>query len=194
MEVQPFKNIKDIENIKRYLLRKGNLRNYNLFIMGINVGLRISDLLDFKLNDVWDFREWKPKEEVIIKEMKTDKIRKIKLNNSVKESIRMYIDSLTKLSEDDWLFPSQKKGYNLKYQSVNRLLDEWIKDLRIKGNYGTHSLRKTFGYHLYMNNSSNPQILPYLMKIFNHTSQQITLRYIGLEDETLNNLYEELNL
>lgn len=194
MEVQPFKNMGDIDKIKRYLLKKGNMRNYNLFIMGINVGLRISDLLSLKLNDVWNFETFTPFDEVVLKEQKTEKIRRIKLNQSVKDSLRMYVDSLQTIKEDGWLFQSRKKEFHLTYQSVNRMINQWVNDCRIKGNYGSHSFRKTFSYHLYMNNSENPMILPYLMKILNHSSQSITLRYIGIEGETINNLYDDLNL
>ena len=67
MEVNPIKNLKDIEKIKRYLLKMDNKRNYCLFVVGINVGLRISDLLSLKLNDVFNFKEWKAKDEFIIK-------------------------------------------------------------------------------------------------------------------------------
>lgn len=106
----------------------------------------------------------------------------------------MYMETVKEPNPQEYLFKSRKKGYNLTYQSVNQLLDTIVKELKIKGNYGSHSLRKTFSYHLYINNSDNPMILPYLMKILNHSSQQITLRYIGIEKETINNLYNELNL
>ena len=79
MEVNPIKNLKDIEKIKRYLLKMDNKRNYCLFVVGINVGLRISDLLSLKLNDVFNFKEWTAKDEFVIKEQKTDKLRKVKL-------------------------------------------------------------------------------------------------------------------
>lgn len=194
MEVQPFKNMKDIDRIKKYLLKKGNMRNYNLFIMGINVGLRCSDLLELRLENVWNFKTNSPLDGTTIKEGKTDKIRTIQFNNSVKESLRMYMETVKEPNPQEYLFKSRKKGYNLTYQSVNQLLDTIVKELKIKGNYGSHSLRKTFSYHLYINNSDNPMILPYLMKILNHSSQQITLRYIGIEKETINNLYNELNL
>ena len=194
MEVQPFKNMKDIDRIKKYLLKKGNMRNYNLFIMGINVGLRCSDLLELRLENVWNFKTNSPLDETTIKEGKTDKIRTIQFNNSVKESLRMDMETVKEPNPQEYLFKSRKKGYNLTYQSVNQLLDTIVKELKIKGNYGSHSLRKTFSYHLYINNSDNPMILPYLMKILNHSSQQITLRYIGIEKETINNLYNELNL
>ena len=194
MEVQPFKNMKDIDRIKKYLLKKGNMRNYNLFIMGINVGLRCSDLLELRLENVWNFKTNSPLDETTNKEGKTDKIRTIQFNNSVKESLRMYMETVKEPNPQEYLFKSRKKGYNLTYQSVNQLLDTIVKELKIKGNYGSHSLRKTFSYHLYINNSDNPMILPYLMKILNHSSQQITLRYIGIEKETINNLYNELNL
>lgn len=187
MEVNPIKDNRDIEKIKRYLLNQNKIRDYMLFVVGINVGLRIGDLLQIKIKDV-------QQECIYVIEDKTNKRREIKINDSCKAAINKYLESLNNnYSDNDFLFKSQK-GAALDTRSVHKIIKHLCNDCKLKGNFGTHTLRKTFAYHLYMNNAANPQILPYLMRILNHSSQSITLSYIGLTQETINNFYDTLNL
>lgn len=191
--VEPIKSLRDIAKMKKYFKSNNRHRDYMLFVMGINVGLRISDLLKLKICDVWHSGEIS--KELIIKEQKTNKIRTVKLNGAVEEAIMFYINSLNpSFAETDYLFKSRKGDKALTKESCHRIISNTTKELGIKGNYGTHSLRKTFAYQLYMANSDKVMILEYLMKLLNHSSQSMTLRYIGLEKETLNNLVENLNL
>ena len=190
--VQPIKSLADIGKIKNYLLKTEQHRNYMLFIMGINIGLRISDLLSLKISDVW--ADGKCHSAIEITEQKTKKHRKIAINGAVEFSINKYLNSLKSFNENDWLFSSRKHNQALTKQSAHRLINQIMADCNINGHWGTHTLRKTFAYQLYMNNSENPLILPYLMKLLNHSSQSMTLRYIGIEQQELNNLVENLNL
>lgn len=192
-EVLAIKSLNDIAKIKSYL-KKNSDRDYTLFVLGINVGLRASDLLALKVSDIYT-ETGKVKEELKLTEKKTDKNRTLFINESAAEVLNKYYKSAKFLSGDEFIFQSQK-GSNqpLEVRSLNRLVKQWCRECHIKGNFGTHSLRKTFGYHLYIKNSENPFILPYLSKIFNHSSQAITLRYIGIEKENIDNLYGDLNL
>lgn len=191
--VMPLKNKNDIEKIKRYFLRHNNYRNYCLFVVGINVGLRISDLLSLKINDFWSNGEFKS--ELVVVEQKTQKLRRIKINNSVKEAINQYIYSLSSFSEADYLFKS-RKGANkaIDKKTAHQIIADVCYNCNIKGNYGTHTLRKTFAYQIYINNSENVMILEYIMKLLNHSSQSMTIKYLGLEKETLDNFIDDLNL
>lgn len=192
-EVYSIKELKDINKIKSYLKKKSD-RDYTLFVLGINIGLRASDLLSLKVKDIFT-NNGKVIKELTVIEDKTEKKRDLFINDSAKNCLEDFYKVANFNSEDDYLFKSRKgKNEAIEVRSVNRLVKEWCKECRIKGNYGTHSLRKTFGYHLYNNNSNNPFILPYLMRIFNHSSQSVTLRYIGIEQEDINTLYSELNL
>ena len=190
--VAPIKSLADIGKIKRHLLKTQQYRNYLLFVMGINVGLRISDLLSLRISDVW--HNGKCVEAIVIREQKTKKYRTIALNGATEEAIERYLGSLKTFNENDWLFKSRKYGTPLTKQSAHRIINQIMADCCIVGHWGTHTLRKTFAYQLYMANAEQPMILEYLMKLLNHSSQQITLAYMGIEQQQLNNLVENLNL
>lgn len=190
--VEPIKNIKDVKKIKQYLLGKTNKRDYMLFVVGINVGLRVGDLLQLKISDVM-YIDKTFKDKITINEEKTNKVRTFKLNNSAKESITLYLNTI-EYDLNDYLFSSRKGNEPLRVDSTHKIIKSMMRELGIKGNYGTHTLRKTWAYHTYINNSSNPMILPMLQKVLNHSSQAVTLRYIGIEQEEINDLYDGLNL
>lgn len=193
MEVEPLKNIKDIEKIKQYLKGKDNKRDYMLFSLGINVGLRASDLLNIKIKDVYINGEIIDK--VFMQEKKTKKFRTFTLNERAKEVIKIYLDTLTEINPERYLFKSRKGDGPLTVSATHRIIKTITRDLNIKGNYGTHSLRKTWAYHIYINNNDhNPMILPTLQKALNHSSQAMTLCYIGITSEVISDLYTNLNL
>ncbi len=191
--VEPIKEIKDISKIKQYLKGKANKRDYMLFVVGINVGLRAGDLLQLKIGDVLE--DGKIVDSVKIQEEKTDKLREFVINDSAKEAIKLYLDSLKVFKPDDYLFKSRKGNGHIEVEYAHSIIKSTLRDLKIKGNYGTHSLRKTFAYHTYVtNHKGNPLILPTLQEILNHSSQKITLRYIGITKEEIKDIYSSLNL
>jgi integrase len=193
MEVEPFKKVKDIEKIKQYLKGKESKRDYMLFVVGINVGLRAGDLLSLKIKNV--FNEGDVVNQVIIYEEKTDKKREFTLNASAKEAIKTYLDTLKEIDPEEYLFKSRKGEGHLQVEAAHRIIKTVASELNIKGNYGTHSLRKTFAYHTYTNNiSTNPGILETLQRILNHSSSAVTLRYIGITKEVITDIYNNLNL
>lgn len=192
-EVEPLKNIKDINKIKTYFRGKEDKRDYTIFVVGINIGLRASDLLQLKLEDVLNL-DWSIKDSVMIQEQKTKKIKEFKLNKSCKEALEYYIKDLNSVDMEDYLFPSRKGGH-LTVKSLHKIIKSITRELNIKGNYGTHTLRKTFAYHIYINNiQDNPTILHTLQKILNHSTPAMTLRYIGITKEVINDVYDGLNL
>lgn len=187
-EVEPIKNVKDIQKIKQYLLGKDSKRDYMLFVVGINVGLRAGDLLSLKIKDVLN------KEAVMIQEQKTGKTRTFELNQSATEAIKIYINSLNSYDTEDYLFKSQK-GNSITVEATHKMLKTMLRDLGIKGNYGTHTLRKSFAYHVYTNNiKHNPSILDTLQKMLNHSSTSVTLKYIGITKQVITDIYKGLNL
>lgn len=177
--VQPIRDKSKIEAMKYQLLKKG-LKNYMLFIIGINTGLRISDILRLKVNDV------KYRTHIIIKEQKTGKEKRFLINNQLREEIEKYIQNM---NDDDYIFQSQK-GLNRPITRVQayRILNSAAKEIGIE-EVGTHTLRKTFGYWHYQMYKD----VAILQDIFNHSSPSITLRYIGInqdiKDKTIENFY-----
>lgn len=186
-EVEPIKSTRDINKIKQYLYGKENKRDYCIFVVGINVGLRAGDLLSLKIKDVTDGNTIF--DTVTIKEQKTGKTRNFALNKNAKEAIQIYINSLADYDFDDYIFKSRKGGH-LGVRPLHHIIKTLTKDLGIKGNFGTHTLRKTMAYHRYINKVP----LETLQKLLNHSSSAITLRYIGITQKVIIDCYNAVNL
>ncbi len=188
-EVEAIKSIRDIAKIKQFLLGKDNKRDYLLFVLGINVGLRIGDLLSLKISDVTG-EDKMIRKAVTIKEQKTKKLREFELNKSAREAIKLYLSSRKELNREKYLFESRKGNKPLTTRSAHKIIKTILRELGIKGNYGTHSLRKTFGYHRYANGVK----VETLQKLFNHSSASITLAYIGISRQVVIDCYNFINL
>lgn len=92
------------------------------------------------------------------------------------------------------MFKSRKGDGALTVESAHKIIKTTLKELNIKGNYGTHTLRKTFAYHIYANNiKTNPSIINTLQKMSNHSSASVTLRYIGITKEVISDVYNSLS-
>jgi len=179
MEVQPIRNKSDIKAIKKLLY--DNKRNLFIFVLGINSGIRVGDLCKLKVNN---FKNKKIGDSIQIKEGKTGKQNFITINKSIYKTFMDYEKSYH-LKDDDYLFKSRKAGYSLHSNSVKRLIKSWCAAINLKGNYGCHTLRKTFGYHQRVHNGVGIDVL---MKRFNHSSPSITLRYLGINDQEINDI------
>lgn len=179
--VQPIRDKNKIEEIKTYLKENGS-RDLLLFTMGINTGLRISDLLKLKVVDV------KGKSHVEIKEQKTGKIKRFPLLGNLQSMIDEYIKG--KL-DNDYLFKS-RNGSNKPITRVMAymIINDACRKAQITDNVGTHTLRKTFGYHHYQT-FHDVAILQYLL---NHSSPSITLRYIGITQDNIENTLRQFEL
>lgn len=187
IKVDPIKSLKDIATIKK-MLRSDKPRDYCLFVLGINTNLRASDLVSITVGQV---RDLKAGDELTLKEKKTGKGRRITLNTSAIEAIQHYLGSPQgqTLEDEDHLFKSQRA--TLTVQSVNRLVKSWCNTINIPGNYGSHSLRKTFGYHQRVQLNTS---IPELMVMFNHSSQRQTLDYLCIQAEEIKDAYMKLCL
>lgn len=188
-EVEPIKQTKDIKRVKQFLLGKQSKRDYLMFVMGINTGLRIGDLLNLQIGDILE-EGGTIKKAVYIQEQKTGKHREFELNQAAREAIELYLDTLVGFDREDWLFRSRKGTGPITTRSAHKIIKTTLRDLGIQGNYGTHSLRKTFGYHRYVNNVK----LETLQKIFNHSSPATTLSYLGITREVIVDAYTSVNL
>lgn len=190
--VDPIRDKKDIARIQQYLQGKSE-RNLCLFTVGINVGLRAEDLRKLRFCDVLDKNG--DAKSISIVEHKTKKIRKLVLNAAAAASIERYMKKNLQWDFYDYLFKSRNGANNpISVRQIEDILKDVQHTLALPYNLGSHSLRKTFGYHLFMENQQRPEILAYLQSIFRHSSSAITLRYIGLTAEREKELCTDLNL
>ena len=171
-------------------------RNKMLFLIGINLSLRISDLItlrwNFFLKDDMTFRDYykiQPK-----KTKKTGKFVTLYFNEVVKRSIMEYVEQYPIESMNDFVFKSRKGNGAISERSVWRIIDDISSEAGLESNYGTHSLRKTFGYHVWHNAEDKEKALVMLMAIFNHSSIAITKKYIGIMSEEIEDVFNGLNL
>jgi len=177
--VDPIRKMKDIKAIMKLL--SDNPRDRLLFTIGINNGLRTIDLLNLKVKDI---RHLKHGDTIKIKERKTGKTNIIAINKTVYKALSNYLESET-LNDDDYLFKSRKGGEALQSQAVSKLVKKWTSDINLKGNYGAHTLRKTFGYIQRKVFGVGFEII---CKRYNHSSPAITMRYLGIEDKEVNGI------
>lgn len=178
-KVDPIKDKKHIQTIKKLLSDKP--LDYALLVVGINTNLRASDLLRIKVAQVKDL---KPNDEIVLNEKKTRKERRITLNRACILAIQGLLASREYMDED-YLFTGQRG--RLTVPTVNQKVKSWCKAINLKGNYGGHTLRKTFGYHQRVTFGTD---LPTLMEIFNHSTQKQTLAYLCVQPDEIRNVYE----
>jgi integrase len=179
IKVDPIRKRKDIESIKKLL--RDDARNSALFIVGVNTNLRASDLLRIKVGQV---RDLKPGDEITLKEKKTGKFRRVTLNKSCVQAIQRLLASRP-YADEDFLFMGQRG--QLTVPSVHRLVKGWCKSINLRGNYGSHSLRKTWGYHQRVTFGTD---IPRLMVCFNHSTQRQTLDYLCIQPEEIKDVYQ----
>lgn len=175
MSVDPIKNPDTIYEICKYL-KATNDRNYILFLLGIYSGLRITDILSLRVGDV------NRKTHITLKERKTGKTRRFLVNDILRRELRRYC---TGRKASDWLIPSRQRNPDGSNRPICRdmalSIMHDIGELFGVDNLGCHSMRKTFGYHYYKQTGD----IATLQKIFNHSSPQTTLRYLGIEQEDI---------
>lgn len=178
IKVEPIRSTKDIQTLKKLLADKP--MDTALFTIGINTNLRASDILAITVDQV---RGIKPGEEIEIREKKTGKVRRVTLNKNTVEAINRLLAG-KEYRVGDPLFKGQRGCWSVPY--VSQKVKGWCKAINLKGNYGSHSLRKTWGYHQRV---TFGQSLPVLMECFNHSTQKQTLDYLCIQDEEIKSVY-----
>jgi integrase len=175
-------------NLIRKLARDSNYKMSLFIALGCFTGLRISDILSLRWNQILDTDEF------TIIEHKTKKKRTIRVNLQLKKHIRDCYEHIQPVGINAPILISQK-GTVFSIQRINEVLKEIKRKYRLQiGNFSCHSLRKTFGRQVYnMNNDNSELALVKLMELFNHSSVSITKRYLGLRQEELLNTYDCLS-
>lgn len=169
---------KDIEKVFKYLETHEDKRRYCIFIIGINTGLRVSDLIKLKVKDI------KGKDYLVLIEQKTKKKRKLIIHEDIKEIINTYYADANK---NDYLFKSQK-GDHISEVQVWRWFKEVKKKCRLKYNIGTHSMRKSLGRKLIEENE-----IEVVQKVLGHSNAKYTLEYLGIEKEKVDKAMTKIN-
>jgi len=172
--VQPITDPELIEAIKDFY-RKRNERDLFLFEFGTNIGLRIMDMVEFQVKEV------RGKDEVAIRERKTGKEKFIPISPWLKRRISEYTKGM---APTDYLFPSRQRDKHGRPKPITRerayhILKEAADHFNLD-RIGCHSMRKTYGYFFYEKHKD----IALLMYIFNHSTEAITMRYIGKNQES----------
>lgn len=201
---EPIKSMDDIFRISTYLIDNKRYRDNMLFIVGINFGLRVSDLrmLRFSnlINDNLTF-----KDSFAVFEKKTRNTRKrkknryITINHAVVEAVTLYLEHTEGVCLSDFMFRSESnrgkdKNEPLSVKSIDRILKGVAADLDLSVKMSTHTLRKTFCYHQMVMSHNDTRKLLLLQKMLNHSSPAQTLDYIGITTEEIDEAYKQLNL
>lgn len=170
--VQPIRDLSKIEEIKS-ILKENGTRDLLLFCLGINTALRVSDLLKLKVGDVRD------KTHIEVKEQKTGKLKRFPLRGKLLALIEEYIKNK---SDEEYLFQS-RNGHNKPITRVMAymIINNASQKAGVKERIGTHTLRKTFSYHHYQTYKD----VAMLQFLLNHSSPSVTLRYIGITQDNI---------
>lgn len=189
--VEPIRSEKKIQDLKKYLLGAGNMRNYALIVLGMNTALRVSDTLSLTWQHVYDFDEEEFRSHVYIKEKKTGKPKKFLLNKNAVEALRKLKKEIGQPLAHEYIFVS-RNGSNkpITRFRANDIIKEACAAVGIKEHIGCHSLRKTFGYHSWKKGVP----IPVLMELYNHSNQAITKIYLGISQDDIDEVYRLIEL
>lgn len=186
--VEPLRDKKQIDAIRKILAAQ-NLRDAAWFTLGINSGLRISDLLHLTVGDVRETpTKWRDR--IRITEQKTGKTKDFPLSATAKKALQSYLATRPEAQPADPLFPSRKHGRPLQRGQAWEILRNAAQAVGVTDPVGTHTLRKTFGYFAYTSGVD----LAIIQQILNHGSPGTTLAYIGIRREERDAVYLGLNL
>lgn len=202
---EPIKNVDDIYAVSEWFITKGRYRDNMLFIVGINFGLRVSDLLTLRFSHLID-EQFRFKTTFPILEKKTRNTRKVKrnryitINDAVVDAVTFYLENTPGVKLSDFMFRGESnrcgKDNNkaMSRKSADRILKEVGEALGLGIHIATHTLRKTFAYHQMLMSNNDPRKLLLLQKMFGHSTSAQTLDYIGITGEEIEDAYMRLNL
>ena len=196
IKVEPIRTVQAVNKIKSML--EPNPRNYCLFVLGINTAFRASELLSIRVGQV---KYLAPGDRLEVKQTKTKKYRSVTLNQTAFEAIRRLLaekekEALKKrnpgvVDDDAFLFTGQRGSEALRVSTLNNLMKDWCSKANLKGNYGSHTLRKTWGY---MQRKKQDTPVPLLMQALGHATQRQTMEYLCIQEKEIENVYTAMEL
>lgn len=184
---QPIRSKKKLERFRNYYKEvEKKPRNYALIVFGLNSALRIGDILNLKWEDVE--KDGRYRNHITLIERKTGKQNRLAINRSIREALEYYRHSLGTIYPEDYIFVSQKsKEKPITRCQAFRIVQKAARECKLEDSVSCHSLRKTFGYFAWKNGT--PPAL--LMNIYNHSSYEITKRYLGIDQYDKDEVYKK---
>lgn len=182
IKVEPIRDLATIQRIKANLADKP--RDLCLFTLGINTAYRASELLSINVGQV---RALRPGDRLELKQKKTSKYRDATLNATTVAAIQNWLEVHPNAEDDRPLFMSQRGNVTLGVPAINHMVKRWCREAGTTGNYDSHSLRKTWGYH---QRTINKTPVPLLMVAYGHASEAETLNYLGIQADEIRELFD----
>lgn len=193
--VEPIRDLKKISQIKNLLKAPEKSRDLLFFTLGINTALRVSDILQLRVRDLFE-SSGRVRQFCDIREQKTGKVTRITINRSIREALELYAQNHSRLLEsgEHFIF-YQRKGVQKGQEAIKRiqawkLIRSFIENVGLQGNFGTHTLRKTWGYQA---RKAGVDIAVIQHKL-NHSSLAVTRRYLGITADEIEEVCQNLNL
>jgi integrase len=184
---QPIRNKRQLKELAAYFLKRGELRNHLLIVMGVCTALRVSDLLRLTWDDVYDFAAGRVLDSFTLTEKKTGKAKTVALNGKIKNALMLCVPKSAK--QGRFLIENTRTGKAISRIQAYRIIRAAGEALQME-RVSCHSLRKTFGYHAWKSGAP----LAVIMEIYNHSSPAVTRRYLGVAQDDKDKVYLGLRL
>ncbi len=198
IKVEPIRDLNAIEDLKALLSKCP--RDYCLFTLGINTAFRASELVSIKVGQVTHL---KASDKLTVRQSKNGKTRTVTINDKALEAIQKCLKNHPHLDNPFApLLYSKTTSKHLKPNTISKYMKGWCKRIGIVGNYASHTMRKTWGYHVYRNYYYHQQIdqkktrhvIAELMVAYGHATERQTIEYLCIEDQDISRLYMENQL
>lgn len=196
IKVEPIRSVQGINKIRDLLANRP--RDYCLFVLGINTAFRASELLSIRVGQV---RYLQPGDRLEVKQPKTKKYRSVTINSAAHQSVQGLIAEKERfalkkkdasiLDDNAFLFTGQRGSSAIQVSTLNNMVKDWCKQVRLKGNFGSHTLRKTWGF---MQRKKQDTPVPLLMQALGHSTQRQTMEYLCIQEREIENVYTALEL
>lgn len=187
--MQPIRDQNKILGIKKRLREQKHPRDYLLFVMGINLALRISDLTALKIGDLINDKG-EPADSLDLRVGKTNREQVIELNETVRDAIAYYLKKTKASDPSKFVFTAYRTGNRLNRVRAHQLTKNWCEGVGLYGKYGTHTLRKTWGF---MARQSGID-LSIISEKLGHLNNQVTRRYLCLSQQEVGAVEKKFNL